>query len=149
MLLTLEHYFQYLLTVLAFSFWKRSRWTWYLLLFEILYQYSYIYIFTEFGLLFELMQHKSPIVNEELWREAQTYGDVQLMPFVDYYSLITWKTLAICIFGVMSCLFLWFGESFLRLIHMIPATDTSFGKVCHEDGWWCVCPGRWSSRLFA
>lgn len=43
--------------------------------------------------------HKNQIVNEELWNEAKTYGDIQLMPFVDYYSLITWKTLAICIFG--------------------------------------------------
>ncbi|KAJ4847677.1 Beta-1,3-galactosyltransferase galt1 [Turnera subulata] len=43
--------------------------------------------------------HKNQIVNEELWNEAKTYGDVQLMPFVDYYNLITWKTLAICIFG--------------------------------------------------
>ncbi|KAL5722823.1 Beta-1 [Ranunculus cassubicifolius] len=43
--------------------------------------------------------HKNPVVNEELWNEAQTYGDTQLMPFVDYYSLITWKTVAICIFG--------------------------------------------------
>ena len=47
------------------------------------------------------MQHKSPLVNLELWNEARTYGDVQLMPFVDYYSLISWKTLAICIFGVI------------------------------------------------
>ncbi|XP_074295870.1 beta-1,3-galactosyltransferase GALT1-like [Silene latifolia] len=43
--------------------------------------------------------HKNQRVNEELWNEARTYGDVQLMPFVDYYSLITWKTVAICIFG--------------------------------------------------
>ncbi|XP_050237249.1 beta-1,3-galactosyltransferase GALT1 [Mercurialis annua] len=43
--------------------------------------------------------HKNQLVNEELWSEAQTYGDIQLMPFVDYYNLITWKTLAICIFG--------------------------------------------------
>ncbi|KAJ3700564.1 hypothetical protein LUZ61_004269 [Rhynchospora tenuis] len=43
--------------------------------------------------------HKSQIVNDELWNEARTYGDVQLMPFVDYYSLITWKTIAISIFG--------------------------------------------------
>ena len=47
-----------------------------------------------------VLQHKNKIVNEELWNEAQTYGDIQLMPFVDYYSLITWKTLGICIFGV-------------------------------------------------
>ncbi|KAJ9187479.1 hypothetical protein P3X46_002934 [Hevea brasiliensis] len=43
--------------------------------------------------------HKNQLVNEELWNEARTYGDIQLMPFVDYYNLITWKTLAICIFG--------------------------------------------------
>ncbi|KAJ0096031.1 hypothetical protein Patl1_15954 [Pistacia atlantica] len=43
--------------------------------------------------------HKNQIVNGELWKEARTYGDIQLMPFVDYYNLITWKTLAICIFG--------------------------------------------------
>ncbi|KAL5807786.1 hypothetical protein ACOSQ3_028477 [Xanthoceras sorbifolium] len=43
--------------------------------------------------------HKNQRVNEELWTEVQTYGDIQLMPFVDYYSLITWKTIAICIFG--------------------------------------------------
>lgn len=43
--------------------------------------------------------HKNQMVNEELWNEAQTYKDIQLMPFVDYYSLITWKTVAICIFG--------------------------------------------------
>ncbi|RWW63144.1 hypothetical protein BHE74_00029694 [Ensete ventricosum] len=45
-------------------------------------------------------QHKNQMVNEELWNEASTYGDIQLMPFVDYYSLITWKTIAICIYGV-------------------------------------------------
>lgn len=50
-------------------------------------------------------QHKNQIVNEELWNEARTYGDIQLMPFVDYYNLITFKTLAICIFGVHICLF--------------------------------------------
>ncbi|XAR65198.1 Galactosylxylosylprotein 3-beta-galactosyltransferase [Bertholletia excelsa] len=43
--------------------------------------------------------HKNHMVNEELWNEALTYQDIQLMPFVDYYSLITWKTIAICIFG--------------------------------------------------
>ncbi|XP_048229647.1 beta-1,3-galactosyltransferase GALT1 [Ricinus communis] len=43
--------------------------------------------------------HKNQMVNEQLWVELQTYGDIQLMPFVDYYSLITWKTIAICTFG--------------------------------------------------
>ncbi|CAI0626415.1 unnamed protein product [Linum tenue] len=43
--------------------------------------------------------HKNTQVNFELWKEAQAYGDIQLMPFVDYYSLISLKTIAICIMG--------------------------------------------------
>ncbi|CAN4107097.1 unnamed protein product [Withania somnifera] len=43
---------------------------------------------------------KNRQVNIELWKEAQTYGDMQLLPFVDYYSLLTLKTIAICIMGV-------------------------------------------------
>ncbi|KAI3825501.1 hypothetical protein L1987_06991 [Smallanthus sonchifolius] len=43
--------------------------------------------------------HKNKQVNFELWREAQAYQDIQLMPFVDYYSLLTLKTIAICIMG--------------------------------------------------
>ncbi|KAI4335041.1 hypothetical protein L6164_013725 [Bauhinia variegata] len=42
---------------------------------------------------------KNSRVNFELWKEAQAYGDIQFMPFVDYYSLITLKTIAICILG--------------------------------------------------
>ncbi|KAK9725354.1 hypothetical protein RND81_05G138100 [Saponaria officinalis] len=43
--------------------------------------------------------HKNADVNHDLWREAQAYGDIQLMPFVDYYSLISLKTIAVCILG--------------------------------------------------
>ncbi|MCE3215887.1 hypothetical protein HAX54_003993 [Datura stramonium] len=43
---------------------------------------------------------KNRQVNFELWKEAQVYGDIQLLPFVDYYSLLTLKTIAICIMGV-------------------------------------------------
>ncbi|XP_038720127.1 hydroxyproline O-galactosyltransferase GALT3 isoform X2 [Tripterygium wilfordii] len=43
--------------------------------------------------------HKHIQVNYELWREAQVYGDIQLMPFVDYYGLIALKTVAVCILG--------------------------------------------------
>lgn len=48
------------------------------------------------------LQHKNSQVNFQLWREAQAYGDMQLMPFVDYYSLISLKTIAICTMGVRS-----------------------------------------------
>nr|DAD32995.1 TPA_asm: hypothetical protein HUJ06_011846 [Nelumbo nucifera] len=43
---------------------------------------------------------KNKQVNIELWKESQMYGDIQLMPFVDYYNLITLKTVAICIMGI-------------------------------------------------
>ncbi|XP_011071350.1 hydroxyproline O-galactosyltransferase GALT3 [Sesamum indicum] len=43
--------------------------------------------------------HKNKEVNFKLWREAEAYGDIQLMPFVDYYGLLTYKTIAICILG--------------------------------------------------
>ncbi|CAH9114935.1 unnamed protein product [Cuscuta epithymum] len=44
--------------------------------------------------------HTSKQVNLEIWKEAQTYKDIQLMPFVDYYTLLNLKTVAICILGV-------------------------------------------------
>ncbi|PHT82242.1 putative beta-1,3-galactosyltransferase 16 [Capsicum annuum] len=43
---------------------------------------------------------KNRQVNFELWKEAQAYGDIQLLPFVDYYGLLALKTIAICIMGV-------------------------------------------------
>ncbi|XP_043723838.1 hydroxyproline O-galactosyltransferase GALT3 [Telopea speciosissima] len=43
---------------------------------------------------------KNKQVNIKLWRESQFFGDIQLVPFVDYYSLITLKTIAICILGI-------------------------------------------------
>lgn len=72
-----------------------------------------------------MLQHKNQIVNEELWNEAQTYGDVQLMPFVDYYSLLTWKTLAICIFGVNKTLF--FSSKFDH--HILPFVASRLPKL--------------------
>lgn len=46
------------------------------------------------------VQQQNKQVNKELWKEALTYGDMQLLPFVDYYELIVFKTLAICMFAV-------------------------------------------------
>ncbi|GJR24528.1 nucleolar complex protein 3 [Tanacetum coccineum] len=48
--------------------------------------------------LLNVYKNNNRVVNEELWTEAKTYGDIQLMTFVDYSSLISWKTIAICIF---------------------------------------------------
>ncbi|KAL2903940.1 Beta-1 3-galactosyltransferase GALT1 [Bienertia sinuspersici] len=71
--------------------------------------------------------HKNQRVNEELWNEARTYGDVQLMPFVDYYSLITWKTVAICVFGthVVSAKYVMKtdDDAFVRIDEVIASLD--------------------------
>lgn len=48
-------------------------------------------------------QHTSEQVNLEMWREAKAYGDIQFMPFVDYYGLLSLKTVALCILGVSYC----------------------------------------------
>ncbi|ESQ49399.1 hypothetical protein EUTSA_v10020308mg [Eutrema salsugineum] len=43
--------------------------------------------------------HTNEKVNLEMWREAEAYGDIQFMPFVDYYGLLSLKTVALCILG--------------------------------------------------
>ncbi|XP_010546943.1 PREDICTED: hydroxyproline O-galactosyltransferase GALT3 [Tarenaya hassleriana] len=43
--------------------------------------------------------HTNAQANLEMWREAQVYGDIQFMPFVDYYGLISLKTISLCILG--------------------------------------------------
>ena len=65
------------------------------------------------------MQHKNSEVNFDLWKEAEAYGDIQLMPFVDYYSLISLKTIALCILGVCDTnipLYTCFGFKFLNFL---------------------------------
>ena len=67
-------------------------------------------VYTHLALPSIVKSTKNEVVNEELWNEARTYGDIQLMPFVDYYSLILWKTIAICIYGVylIYCIIFYF-----------------------------------------
>ncbi|CAH2054821.1 unnamed protein product [Thlaspi arvense] len=43
--------------------------------------------------------HINGKVNLEMWREAKAYGDIQFMPFVDYYGLLSLKTVALCVLG--------------------------------------------------
>ncbi|KAG7576282.1 Concanavalin A-like lectin/glucanase domain superfamily [Arabidopsis thaliana x Arabidopsis arenosa] len=43
--------------------------------------------------------HTKEKVNLEMWRESKAYGDIQFMPFVDYYGLLSLKTVALCILG--------------------------------------------------
>ncbi|XP_038721017.1 beta-1,3-galactosyltransferase GALT1-like isoform X1 [Tripterygium wilfordii] len=110
--------------------------------------------------------HKNQIVNEELWNEARTYGDVQLMPFVDYYSLITWKTLGICIFGteVVSAKFVMKtdDDSFVRVDEVLASLERV--KLSHgllyglinsdsrphrsSDSKWYISPEEWRDEKY-
>ncbi|XP_062161512.1 beta-1,3-galactosyltransferase GALT1 [Alnus glutinosa] len=110
--------------------------------------------------------HKNQIVNEELWKEAQTYGDIQLMPFVDYYSLITWKTLAICIFGteVVSARFVMKtdDDAFVRVDEVLASLNRInvtrgllFGLINSDsrphrnpDSKWYISPEEWPEEKY-
>eukprot|EP01018_Ginkgo_biloba_P038660 Gb_04074 [translate_table: standard] len=105
--------------------------------------------------------HKNTRVNEELWREAQTYGDIQLVPFVDYYNLITLKTVAICTYGskVVSAKYIMKtdDDTFVRVDAVLSAlnkTDVtkgllygliSFDSQPHrsEESKWYISPEEW------
>ncbi|EXC19985.1 Beta-1,3-galactosyltransferase 15 [Morus notabilis] len=110
--------------------------------------------------------HKNKIVNEELWNEAKTYGDIQLMPFVDYYGLITWKTLAICIFGteVVSAKYVMKtdDDAFVRMdevlasLQRIGATrGLLYGLINSDsrphrntDSKWFISPEEWPEETY-
>lgn len=46
------------------------------------------------------LQHTSVQINLEVYREAEMYGDLIVLPFMDRYELLVVKTVAICRFGV-------------------------------------------------
>lgn len=41
-------------------------------------------------------------MNEELKKEADYFGDIVIVPFLDSYDLVVLKTVAICEYGVSS-----------------------------------------------
>ncbi|KAH9296004.1 hypothetical protein KI387_039592, partial [Taxus chinensis] len=104
---------------------------------------------------------KNKRVNEELWKEARTYGDIQLVPFVDYYNLITLKTIAICTYGtkVVSAQYIMKtdDDTFVRVDAVLSAlnkTDTrkgllygliSFDSHPHrsQDSKWYISQEEW------
>ncbi|GMH01726.1 hypothetical protein Nepgr_003565 [Nepenthes gracilis] len=110
--------------------------------------------------------HKNLMVNEELWNEAKTYGDIQLMPFVDYYSLITWKTIAICIFGtdVVSAKYVMKtdDDAFVRVDEVLASLKRvnvkhgllygliNSGSQPHRstDSKWYISPEEWSEDTY-
>lgn len=110
--------------------------------------------------------HKNQVVNEVLWNEARTYGDIQLMPFVDYYSLITLKTVAICIYGtnMLSAKYVMKtdDDAFVRIDEVLSALNSSnvtqgllYGKINQDDqphrnpeSKWYISPEEWSDEKY-
>lgn len=45
-------------------------------------------------------QHGRKEVNVELKKEAEYFGDIIIVPYMDNYDLVVLKTLAICEYGV-------------------------------------------------
>ncbi|OIT05465.1 PREDICTED: beta-1,3-galactosyltransferase GALT1 [Nicotiana attenuata] len=110
--------------------------------------------------------HKNQMVNEELWNEARTYMDIQLMPFVDYYSLIAWKTVAICVFGteVVSAKFVMKtdDDAFVRVDEILSSMQRInvtrgllYGLINSDshphrspDSKWFISPEEWPEETY-
>ncbi|KAK4483325.1 hypothetical protein RD792_010511 [Penstemon davidsonii] len=109
--------------------------------------------------------HKNKAVNFNLWREAQAYGDIQLMPFVDYYSMLTYKTIAICILGtkILPAKYIMKtdDDAFVRIDEVISslkgktANGLLYGRISFEsaphrdkDNKWYISDEEWPHALF-
>jgi len=45
-------------------------------------------------------QHARQEINAELKKEAEFFGDIVIVPYLDNYDLVVLKTVAICEYGV-------------------------------------------------
>lgn len=52
---------------------------------------------------FTSWQHGRKEVNVELMKEADYFGDIVMVPYMDNYDLVVLKTIAICDYGVSPC----------------------------------------------
>lgn len=51
------------------------------------------------------LQHPRIEINAELKKEAEFFGDIVIVPYMDNYDLVVLKTVAICEYGVSCYLF--------------------------------------------
>lgn len=95
---------------------------------------SWIYTFLCNSLTF-FAQHTNEKVNLEMWREAKAYGDIQFMPFVDYYGLLSLKTVALCILGVSYDLHRAYklGDKILLMFLHVDTDKSHPSKTHNED----------------
>lgn len=47
-----------------------------------------------------MLQHGRKEINVELMKEAEFFGDIVIVPYMDNYDLVVLKTVAICEYGV-------------------------------------------------
>lgn len=59
--------------------------------------YSVIYTF--------IVQNQRKELNAILRKEAEYFGDIVIVPFIDRYELVVLKTIAICDYGVTTTSF--------------------------------------------
>ncbi|KAG6476138.1 hydroxyproline O-galactosyltransferase GALT6-like isoform X1 [Zingiber officinale] len=112
--------------------------------------------------MFQYWQHGRKEVNMELKKEAEFFGDIVIVPYIDSYDLIVLKTVAICEYGartlpanyIMKC----DDDTFLRLdsvlkeVNKVP-TDTSLyiGNINYyhkplRSGKWAVTYEEWPEK---
>lgn len=77
--------------------------------------HAYVYVLN-----MSTLQHGRKEINVELMKEAEFFGDIVIVPYMDNYDLVVLKTVAICEYGVsgyktefcqLSCPFLDFLPS--------------------------------------
>ncbi|XP_074309788.1 hydroxyproline O-galactosyltransferase GALT6-like [Silene latifolia] len=108
--------------------------------------------------------HERESINVELKKEAEFFGDIIIVPYLDNYDLVVLKTLAICEYGVnmlstkyiMKC----DDDTFVRVDAVIEeATQVGDGKSLyigkinyyHEplrEGKWAVTQEEWTSDVY-
>lgn len=62
---------------------------------------------------FFIGQHSRKEVNVELKKEAEFFGDIVIVPYMDSYDLVVLKTVAICEYGVSECADFFFLKQYL------------------------------------
>lgn len=97
-------------------------------------------------------------VNAALKKEAEYFGDVVILPFMDHYELVVLKTIAICEYGVShicfvsflvycKCMWSFVMSMFLVLCnwsdigHLHPAGPQLDCTIYYEIWWWHIYQG--------
>ncbi|KAJ7530163.1 hypothetical protein O6H91_15G082500 [Diphasiastrum complanatum] len=105
-------------------------------------------------------------VNIELWKEAVSYGDIQLLPFIDYYDVITLKSIAICIYATQNLkadfIMKTDDDTFVRVDEVLARVYGSrgtgallYGYITHNDkphrdknNKWYISEEEWSLPMY-